>query len=81
MSTCNCILKPGQFSNVERMERNQKDEPRTVVYYAHLYSSFQRGTNENCNGILRRFFPKRTNFDGIPNEKLQWVESRINCRS
>jgi IS30 family transposase len=49
-------------------------------YYAHAYHSWERGTNENTNGLIRDYFPKKTDFDLITNEELQWVEYQINSR-
>lgn len=51
-----------------------------AVYFADPYASYQRGTNENTNGLLRRFFPKGTNFQHITNEQLQLVVEQINNR-
>lgn len=50
------------------------------VYFADPYSSWQRGSNENSNGLLREFFPKRTNFDHLEQEELQKALYLINNR-
>lgn len=50
------------------------------VYFADPYSSWQRGTNENTNGLLRRFFPKGTDFTTLNNEELQRTVHTINHR-
>lgn len=49
-------------------------------YFAHPYSSFERGSNENLNGLVRRFFPKKTNFAQVSDEDIQKVEYLINSR-
>lgn len=48
------------------------------VYYAHPYSSWERGSNENCNGILRRFLPKGTDFSKLTTKELQRIEDWVN---
>lgn len=50
------------------------------VYFAHPYSSWERGTNENTNGLIRRFFPKGTDFNKISEEQLINVENKLNNR-
>lgn len=52
----------------------------TQVYFARPYHSWERGTNENTNGLIRRFFPKGTNFDAISDEAIQLVEDKLNTR-
>jgi transposase, IS30 family len=52
--------------------------PDTKVYYAHPYSSFERGTNEKQNSLVRRFFPKGTDFDHVSDEAIDYVEDWIN---
>lgn len=52
--------------------------PHTAVYYAHPYSSFERGTNENQNGLIRRFFPKGTDFASVSDEAIRRVQDWIN---
>lgn len=50
------------------------------VYFAHPYCSHERGTNENTNGLIRRFYPKKTNWDDVSDEELARVEYLINTR-
>lgn len=50
------------------------------VYFAHPYASYERGTNENTNGLLRRFFPKKTDWDKVSDDELAKVEYLINTR-
>ena len=50
----------------------------TKVYYAHPYSSYERGTNEKQNSLVRRFFPKGQSFDNVTDEQVAFVEHWIN---
>jgi IS30 family transposase len=50
------------------------------VYFAHAYCSYERGSNENGNGLLRYYFPKGTNLDMISEEDLMKAEILINMR-
>ena len=52
----------------------------TEVYFAHPYASWERGTNENTNGLIRQYIPKSTEFNKISNEGIQFVENRLNTR-
>lgn len=49
-------------------------------YFCHPYSSWERGTNENTNGLVRQFFPKKTRFDRISATQLKFVEDKLNNR-
>ena len=49
-------------------------------YFADPYASWQRGTNESVNGLIRRYFPKGTDFSKISDEQVAKVESLINNR-
>jgi IS30 family transposase len=49
-------------------------------FFAHPYHSWERGANENANGLLREYFPKKTDFDTISDEELAMVEYRLNSR-
>ena len=49
-------------------------------YFAHSYASWERGTNENANGLVRWYFPKDTDFSKITDEQITLVESLLNNR-
>lgn len=69
-----------EFLNYDKIEISRFDENkrRTTVYYTDPYSSWQKGMNENCNGILRRFIPKWTDLNKVSSEKLENVVNKIN---
>lgn len=48
------------------------------TYFADPYCSWQRGTNEYTNGLLRRYFPKRTDFRTISQEEVNAIGYRLN---
>lgn len=50
------------------------------VYFAHPYCSQERGSNENLNGLVRRFFPKKTDFAKVSDEEIHRVEYLLNTR-
>jgi len=50
------------------------------VFFAHPYSSWERGSNENLNGLIRRFFPKKTDFRLVTDAEIQRVEYLLNSR-
>jgi IS30 family transposase len=64
--------------NCEHMLVNK--ELKTDSYFCEPYHSWEKGTNENTNGILRRKFPKRTNFDKLSLAEIQAVETWLNDR-
>ena len=49
-------------------------------YFAHPYAAWERGTNENTNGLLRQYFPKKSDFQAVSSKQLQHAMSRLNCR-
>jgi len=53
---------------------------QTKCYFAHPYHSWERGTNENTNGLIRWYFPKGTDFATISDEAIQAVEIALNNR-
>ena len=53
---------------------------QTDVYFAHPYASWERGTNENTNGLIRQYFPKGSNFLSITDDQILFVKERLNAR-
>ena len=53
-------------------------DKRTKVYYCHPYSSWERGSNENVNGMIRRRHPKGTDFSKVTAEEIAATENWIN---
>jgi len=50
------------------------------VYFAHPYCSWERGTNENTNGLIRQYFPKRRNLTTVTQTELDHAMQRLNHR-
>jgi IS30 family transposase len=50
------------------------------IYFAHPYHAWERGTNENTNGLLRQYLPKGTDLSQVPDEQLQSHVRQINHR-
>lgn len=65
-----------EFARFKDMEK----ELNTIVYFADPHAPWQRGSNENLNGLLRFFFPKKTNFLEISQDEIDKVVSLINSR-
>jgi IS30 family transposase len=61
-----------EFADWEGIERSclNSSEKRLNLFYAHAYRACERGTNENHNGMLRRFFPKGTDFSKVTDEEV-----------
>lgn len=57
-----------------------ESETSALFYFADPYASYQRGTNEQTNWMIRKFFPKWTDFSQVSNEELQRVISIINYK-
>jgi len=55
-------------------------ELETQVYFAHPYSSWERGLNENTNGLLRQYFPKGTDFKQVSQNQVDQAISKLNGR-
>jgi IS30 family transposase len=52
----------------------------TKIYFAHPYASWERGINENTNGLIRQYFPKDTDFNQVTKNDIEFVMNRLNNR-
>lgn len=64
------------FSEHEQTEKNTG----IAIYFANPYHSWERGCNENFNGLLRQFFPKKSSFANIKQEEIENAVKLINNR-
>jgi IS30 family transposase len=65
-----------EMSNYEAIEQQNQLQ----VYFAHPYHSWERGSNENTNGLLRFYFPKKMSFAHLTQEVLDAAVREINTR-
>ncbi|OHA27021.1 MAG: hypothetical protein A3D52_00985 [Candidatus Taylorbacteria bacterium RIFCSPHIGHO2_02_FULL_44_36] len=65
-----------EFSSHEIVERKTK----ASVYFANPYHSWERGTNENTNGLIRQFFPKKSSFATVTQEQVDRMVELLNRR-
>lgn len=57
-----------------------RNETRAEIYFAHPYSSWERGTNENTNGLIRQYLPKSRRLDNVLEQELNFIMFRLNHR-
>lgn len=69
-----------EFIDSSKIEKSclDSENKRTEVYYAHPYSSFERGSNENANKLIRRFIPKGADIGMYSEEEIKRIECWIN---
>lgn len=65
-----------EFAKYEFIEK----ETKAKVYFAHPYSSWERGTNENTNGLLRQYIPKKTALTDVTQSELDRIAWLLNTR-
>lgn len=70
------------YDNGIEMSAHKEFKARTNmdVYFAHPYSSWERGTNENTNGLIRRVFKKKTDFNKVTINQLKNLQYLLNNR-
>lgn len=66
------------LENCGHLQINQ--ELKTQSYFCHPYHSWEKGAVENSVGLVRRFLPKKTNFERIPSSDISQIENLINNR-
>jgi transposase, IS30 family len=74
--------KTATFDNGKEFAQHEELSRRTGVnvYFAHAYRAWQRGTNENTNGLIRQFFPKGTDLARQPASRIDQVQELLNHR-
>lgn len=65
-----------EFGKYEDLEAKLK----IPIYFCHPYTSWERGSVENTNGLLRQYIPKKTDISKISDEQIKWLENEINNR-
>lgn len=50
------------------------------VFFAHPYHSWERGANENMNGLIRQYIPKKSSFENLNDEDIQLIQNKLNNR-
>jgi IS30 family transposase len=74
--TCDNGCENLDFEGIENSVRNKGK--RTKVYYAHPFSSWERGTNENINKMIRRFIPKGIDISTFTSKQIEQIQHWIN---
>lgn len=65
-----------EFAEHQQIGQNLKAD----FYFAHPYHSWERGVNENTNGLVRQYFPKKSDFSKITDRQIKQVVERLNNR-
>lgn len=75
-------IKSITYDNGKEFTKHEKINKLLNIksYFCKPYASYEKGTVENINGLIRRFFPKGTDFDTITEEEIAYVEDWINNR-
>ena len=60
--------------------KSYEDKTGLEIYFAKPYAAWQRGANENTNGLLRQYFPKGSDFKKVTEEDVQQAVKRLNGR-
>ena len=68
-------------NGIEFMDHQKLEQSLGIkVFFTRPHSPWEKGTNENTNGLIREYFPKKTNFNEISNYEIREVEKTLNLR-
>jgi IS30 family transposase len=65
-----------EFDNYQHIEARTK----ALFYFARPYHSWERGTNENANGLIRQYLPKRTSMAALSQQQCNSIAQKLNQR-
>ena len=82
LSERKCIVRTLTSDNGKEFAGHKKISKAlgAAFYFATPYHSWERGLNEHTNGLLRQYFPKKTDFSTVTEKQLQHVENLLNNR-
>ena len=78
---------PGMFKTITFDNGTEFHDYKTIegatgvlCYFAAQYHSWERGSNENCNGLIRQYFPKRSCMSAVDQRKCNWIAKQLITR-
>lgn len=67
-----------EFLQYEQLRQSIYGGTRFDVYYCHSYAAWEKGSNENHNRMIRRWFPKGTDFSAVTDDQISFVQNWMN---
>ena len=76
------LVKPLTFDNGKKFAEHARIDTalQSTTYFADPFASWQRGSNENFNGLLRQYIPKKRPLSTVTNQELRMIQDRLNNR-
>jgi len=78
---------PGQFKTITADNGTEFHQYKIVeqatscpYYFANPHHSWERGTNENTNGLIRQYLPKGTSMEGLTQQRCETIATKLNTR-
>ncbi len=59
---------------------SMKNREKVIVYFADSYCSWQKGAIENANKLIRKYIPKKSNFDDFSDKRIMEIQKKLNRR-